>query len=92
MHCAMLLHLETPGNTNNFHSRLEEWVLGLYVRNGCSLFILINPANFDSMSHDHEPMAFNACSVSKNPPPCLVLYKESLSGKGVSCDRAILTD
>jgi hypothetical protein len=71
---AMLQHLDTPGYTTNFNSGLQGRVLGCNVGNGLSLFILVLPAQFHSMGHDHETMALNTFTASDGSRPCHVFH------------------
>jgi hypothetical protein len=65
--------LQTPGNMKNIVFGLQGRILELKVRNGLSLFFLVNPAQFDSMYHDYESVALNMCSASYDGSPCCVL-------------------
>ncbi len=72
---ATIQHPLTPGNTKDFEALLKGRVLGLNIEYGLSLFILVLPANFDSMGHDHKSMALNLYFASNDSRPCCVLLK-----------------
>jgi hypothetical protein len=67
------------GKTKDFDSGPKGRVLLLNVGSRLSLFLLVNSAHFDNMSHDHEPVALNAGSASNDSCLCCVLLRESLS-------------
>ncbi len=75
---AMLQRLQALGDTKNFDSRLVGRVLGLNVGDRLSLFLLVNPAYFDTMGHHHEPVALNTRLASNDSCPCSVLLQKSL--------------
>ncbi len=89
MRFATLQHLDTPGNTKNINSGLQGRILGCNIGNGLYLFILVNPAQFYSMGHDHEFMALNTFTASDGSCPCRVFLQESLGRRGVSCHKDI---
>jgi hypothetical protein len=91
MHIATFQCSQTPGKMKDFDSGLQGTVLGHNVGNRLRLFILVHPAHFDSMGHDHEFMALDKCSATNDCCSGCVLFKVSLSRRGVSCYQDIPT-
>jgi hypothetical protein len=89
MHFATLQCLDTPGYTKYFNSGLQGSVLGCNVGNGLSLFILVHPAQFYSMGHDHESMALNTLTTSDSSCPCRVFLPKSLGRRDVSSHKDV---
>jgi hypothetical protein len=73
MSLSMFQSLQTPGNMKDFHAGFQGRVLELNVGDRLSLFLLIYPAHFDSMHHDIESAALEACSASYRRCPYYVL-------------------
>ncbi len=89
MRFATLQRLDTPGYMKNFNSGLQGRVLGCNVGNRLSMCILVHPAQFHSMGHDHESKALNTFTASDGRHPCRVFLQESLGRRCVSCHKDV---
>ncbi len=89
MFFAMLQCLGTPGYMKDFHFGLRGRVLGCSIGNELSLSILVHPAQFYTMGHDHESMALNTFTVSDSSRPSCVLLQKNLSSRGVDCHNDV---
>jgi hypothetical protein len=64
-----LQSLIAPGTTKNLYSGLQERVVGHKRENLHSLFLRVNPADFDSMSSHHDARPFNTRSAHNHSYP-----------------------
>ncbi len=70
---SMLQRLQMPRNMKDFNTGVQGRVLGHNVGDRLSSFIIFYSAHCDSMHHDHEAAALDACSASYSSYPYGVL-------------------